>query len=230
MIVAAAVIPGAPELLSDNARTDESESWRRAATEGLVQALAEARTGDGRAEPSELLVVSSVSTGAITTPPAYGPPVGLAVAREIIDLAAAARALDLTAVPVEEVAIAEDATGEEAATLGLVAGSFPVRPGSDEEARTVLLVVADGSERRGEEDADRRAAAFDETWRQALADGDHVALTGLAEDEAAEVQATCRAPLQVLATAADDRHITARVLASGEPFGTGHAVVVWRCD
>lgn len=251
MIVAAAVIPGAPLLLAEPP-TPETTRWRDAAKTALTEAMRaeenreqanDAGSGsDARpdssphteAEPAvtELLVVASVATGAITEPDFSGPPMGLRVAREIIDLAAEAGAFDPNTLPVEEVAIAEDATAEEAATLGLVAGSFPVRTGSDEEARTVLLVVADGSRVANGENESVRAEGqqFDEHWQRALGEGNGDLLAALGGEAAARVRATCRAPLQVLATASDGRRVTARLLDSGYLDGIGGAAAVWRCE
>lgn len=231
MIVSAALVPSAPVLLPEyRSLTDPGARWRRASIDALVKALRYAESGPGA---TELVVVGAVSTGAVTSTHAYrAAPLSLRVGRAVIEGAIIADAFDPAAMPVEEVVIAEDATAEEAETLGLVVANLPLAQGSNEEGRTVLLVVADGSARRGVRapgHLDERSFAFDDAWMSAVESGSPQGLLDIDASLAAELLCSGRAPLQVLGAAARDCDVRAEVLAAGDPFGVAYSVAVWRC-
>jgi hypothetical protein len=108
-----------------------------------------------------------------------------------------------------------------------------VRRGRDiaAEARRVgLLVMADGTARRGPTApgyTDDRAADVDLAWTSALADGDPQALSHLDPVVADELMMAGRAPLQVLAGAADGGRWRAELAWSGDPYGVQYAVAWW---
>lgn len=232
MILTAALVPSAPVMLPEYCSLDDPGApWREASVAALVEALRIAESGPGA---TELVVIGSVSTGSVTTTHAYRrAPLSLRVARTVIEGAIIAGAFDPSVMPVEEVVIAEDATLAEAETLGLVVSNLPLAQGSSEEGRTVLLVVADGSARRGLRapgHLDERALAFDAAWQSAVESGSPQGLLDIDTDLAAELLCTGGAPLQTLGAATRDRSITAEVLAAGDPFGVAYSVAVWKCD
>lgn len=251
MIVAAALVPSAPVLLPEyRSLADPGAPWRQASVAALTKALRAAESGPGA---TELVVVGSVSTGSVTSTHAYrSAPLSLRVARLIVSLAATEGAFDPAELPVEEVVIAEDATPSEAETLGLVVSNLPLAQGvsasgssarassgqaSSEQAfaegRTVLLVVADGSARRGLRapgHLDGRAHDFDAAWMAAVESGSPQGLLDIDSELATELLCSGRAPLQVLGAATRDRSVSAEVLASGDPFGVAYSVAVWTCD
>lgn len=232
MILSAAIVPGAPLMLPEyRSLEDPGAPWREASIEALVRALRIAQAGPGA---TELVVVAPIATGAMTTTHAYrSAPPGLRVARMIVEGAIERGSFDPVATPIEEVAVAEDSTLAEAETLGLVVSNLPPAQGSsEEEGRTVLLVVADGSARRGLRapgHLDERAFGFDADWLGALESGSPQGLLDLDSGLATELLATGRPPLQVLGAATRDRTVTAEVLASGDPFGVAYCVAVWAC-
>lgn len=231
MILAAALVPSAPVLLPEyRSLADPGAPWRDASVAALTTALRAAGSGPGA---TELVVVGSVSTGSVTTTHAYrSAPLSLRVARLIISGAVDEGAFDAAEIPVEEVVIAEDASVSEAETLGLVVSNLPLSQGSDEEGRTVLLVVADGSARRGLRapgHLDERAEAFDAAWMAAVESGSPQGLLDIDPGLAAELLCSGRAPLQVLGAATRDCDVRAEVLACGDPFGVAYSVAVWRC-
>lgn len=117
-----------------------------------------------------------------------------------------------------------DADGAEVADAGsrLVALSGDVR--------TAVLVMGDGSARRGEKapgHLDERAFAFDDLVVGALAAGDPGPLKDLDAELAAELLVAGRAAWQVMAAAAPG---PARVVSTHaeDPFGVLYPVTVWR--
>lgn len=103
-----------------------------------------------------------------------------------------------------------------------------------QERVTVLLVLADGSPRRGEKapgHLDERAFAFDAGIVEALATADAKALAGLDPTTAAELMVLGRAPYAVLgelALAEPQRSWTGEVLHDDDPYGVQYTVASWR--
>lgn len=98
-----------------------------------------------------------------------------------------------------------------------------------EGARTAVLVMGDGSARRGEKapgHLDERAFGFDDRVTTALAAGDPGALRDLDAELAGELLAAGRAAWQVMAAAAPG---PARVVSTHaeDPFGVLYPVTVW---
>lgn len=127
--------------------------------------------------------------------------------------------------PVEMHAIAWDAPGVDVDALAQDLAS--------RQERVLLLVVADGSARRGEKapgHLDERAAGFDDTWVGALAAGDPAVLRGLDAALAGELLAAGRAALAVLGSAVltDGRSPQPHLSLADDPFGVMYAVARWR--
>ena len=93
--------------------------------------------------------------------------------------------------------------------------------------RVALLVMADGSARRGLKapgHLDERSAPFDAEVERAVRAGDMAGLLALDTDLARELMATGRPAWQVLAGALAGRQPTSDVLYSGDPFGVAYLV------
>ena len=93
--------------------------------------------------------------------------------------------------------------------------------------RVALLVMADGSARRGLKapgHLDERSAPFDAEVERAVRAGDMAALLALDADLARELMATGRPAWQVLAGALAGRQPAGEVLYSDDPFGVAYLV------
>jgi hypothetical protein len=93
--------------------------------------------------------------------------------------------------------------------------------------RTGLLVMADGSARRGPRAPghfDERAEAFDAEVERALRAGDRQALEGIDPILARELMATGRPAWQVLAGATHGSALLADVMYAGDPLGVMYVV------
>lgn len=94
-------------------------------------------------------------------------------------------------------------------------------------SRVALLVMADGSARRGLKAPgylDARSAPFDAEVEQAVRAGDMAALLALDADLARELMATGRPALQVLAGALAGRQPAGDIRYSADPFGVAYLV------
>jgi hypothetical protein len=94
-------------------------------------------------------------------------------------------------------------------------------------ARAGLLVMADGSARRGRRapgHLDERAAPFDAGIERAVRAGDLPALGAVDPGLARELMATGRPAWQVLAGAADGAAVRADVMYADDPFGVMYLV------
>ncbi|WP_131097676.1 class III extradiol dioxygenase subunit B-like domain-containing protein [Streptomonospora litoralis] len=97
--------------------------------------------------------------------------------------------------------------------------------------RVALLVMGDGSARRGEHAPGRpdpRAAGFDSTVARALAEADTAALERVDPESAAELMAAGRGAWQVLAGAANGAGLRGELLAHEAPYGVGYFTALWR--
>lgn len=97
----------------------------------------------------------------------------------------------------------------------------------DTAERTGLLVMADGSARRGPRSPghfDERAEAFDAEVDRALRSGDLQALEGIDPILARELMATGRPAWQVLAGATHGSALLADVMYAGDPLGVMYVV------
>jgi len=98
---------------------------------------------------------------------------------------------------------------------------------ASEADRVALLVMADGSARRGVKapgHLDERSAPFDAEVERAIRAGDIAGLLALDADLAHELMATGRPAWQVLAGALAGRQPACDVLYSGDPFGVAYLV------
>jgi hypothetical protein len=129
-------------------------------------------------------------------------------------------------VPIRLVSIRADATTEECLATGRRLAADASVPGS----RIALLVMADGSARRGLKAPgylDERAVPFDETITAALTAGQPAALAALEEELAAELMVGGRAAWHVLAGATAGATFAATTHYLGDPFGVFYPVVSW---
>jgi len=93
--------------------------------------------------------------------------------------------------------------------------------------RAALLVMADGSARRGLKAPgylDPRSAPFDADVERAVRGGDMAGLLAVDPELALELMATGRAAWQVLAGALAGRRVTCEVRYCGDPFGVAYLV------
>jgi hypothetical protein len=96
-----------------------------------------------------------------------------------------------------------------------------------------VLVVADGSARRGEKapgHLDERAFAFDAAIDTALRQGDPAALAVLDEALGAQLLAAGVPAFRALGALVGERPVRARVDYADDPFGVQYWVVRWECD
>jgi hypothetical protein len=238
VIVAAVVCPHPPLLLRELSGAEDAVPQLRAACrEALAAALAkdpDAVVVVGGAESSGAwgpsLPVEVRRFGTTTAPPVSGLPLSLGVAKRLLDEAGWAGPLYLHAVSFD--------AGPEAVTEVAQA----VR---EVEGRVVLLVLADGSARRGEKAPgylDERAFGFDDDIVAALDRGDAATLAALDPPLAQELMVLGRAALGVLGEAvlaqAEDQGsggaATAsptmprtRVLYRDDPYGVQYTVALW---
>ncbi|MGH3662478.1 MAG: class III extradiol dioxygenase subunit B-like domain-containing protein [Micromonosporaceae bacterium] len=102
---------------------------------------------------------------------------------------------------------------------------------ADSEAPTGLLVMGDGSARRGERAPGYfhpDAEEFDTAVSAALGSADVASLVGVAPELADDLMVSGRAPWQVLAGAAErSGSWTSELLYAGAPYGVGYFVASW---
>jgi hypothetical protein len=119
--------------------------------------------------------------------------------------------------------LAADEPGGRCAGLGTsLAGS---------RERVSLLVMADGSARRGLKAPgylDQRSASFDADVERAVRTGRLDPLLSIDEDLARELMATGRPAWQVLAGAVAGRRVTSEIRYVGDPFGVAYLVASLR--
>lgn len=208
MITAACFLPHPPLLLAEYASlADPGGQMRDLCRAALMECAATA--------PEQLVVL----TGTDRVAPAISSrrPLGFRVADELLTATAG------LPVPME-LGVAFDAEPDE-----IAAAASRLRKCA-EGARTGVLVLGDGSARRGEKAPgyiDKRAFAFDAHVTQALATGDPEPLQRLDAGLAAELLVAGRAAWAVLAAAVDGCAEVVSAYAD-DPFGVLYHVAVWR--
>ena len=230
-VVAAVVVPHPPAIIPQLTQRAATElralrSASDAAVAALVTAVADVRYVVG---PAGSTVRFDASAGGTFEPWGFALRVGAAHPRGAplpLSLAVGAWLLDrvsgVTASAYQ--AIAADADVEECVAVGTaIAG---------EAERVALLVMGDGSARRGDDSPgtpDPRAEAFDAEVAAALADGDVGGLLSLDPLLADELLAAGRPAWQVLAAAVGRAHVSATLRYASAPYGVGYFVASWSC-
>ncbi|HEX6247007.1 MAG TPA: hypothetical protein VFZ64_03980 [Nocardioidaceae bacterium] len=225
MIVAAVVCPHPPLLLRELCGAEDTVPELRAACRKAVGSLLSG-------EPDAVVVVGGGETtrawdpslpldvrrfGTTAAPEVAGLPQSLGVGRRLLDEAGWAG-------PVRMHTVAWDAGPTEVADVAAhVAGV---------EGRVVLLVLGDGSARRGVRapgHLDERAFAFDDETARALEEGDAEALTRVDPALAEELLSRGRAALAVLGQVALTQGTLPRaeLLHRDDPHGVDYVVASW---
>ncbi|QFR00790.1 hypothetical protein F9278_36560 [Streptomyces phaeolivaceus] len=232
MLVAAAVCPCPPLLVTAVAAgaAPELDPVRDACAD-VVGVLAAAR-------PDRLVVVGPAGRDASYPEGSRGSFRGFGVALDVrlgqgdgtearlpAALSVAAWLLDRTGwadAPVEGLGVAEPSTVERCVQVGRTAAASA--------ERVALLVMGDASACRTLKAPgylDDRAAGFDAEVARALGAADVGALKALDAGLARELQASGRAPWQILAGAAEDAGLAGGLLYDDAPYGVGYLVAAW---
>lgn len=208
MITAACFLPHPPLLLAEYASLADPGGQVR---DRCLVALAEFAA----TRPDQVLVLTG--TDPVAPELASRPALGLRVATELL---ASTGGLPMP----RELTVAFDAGPNEIDTAASWLRAYAKGP------RTGVLVLGDGSARRGEKApgyVDERAFPFDELVTQALAAGDPEPLRRLDPELAAELLVAGRAAWQVLAAAVAGPAEVVSAYAD-DPFGVLYHVAVWR--
>ncbi|KOV60376.1 class III extradiol dioxygenase subunit B-like domain-containing protein [Streptomyces sp. MMG1121] len=236
MLVAAAVCPCPPLLVPEVAAgaAPEMDAARSACADALG-VLAAAR-------PDLLVVVGPAEQSGRGpfpqgTPGSFrgfgvdaevrlGPATDTAAERELPpSLAVGAWLLERTAwgdAPIEGLGVGEPLAPERCVDVGREIGA--------RVARVALLVMGDASACRTLKAPgylDERAAPFDAEVARALGTADVAAVRALDAELAYELQASGRAPWQVLAGAAEGAGLGGALLYEDAPYGVGYVVATW---
>jgi hypothetical protein len=226
MIIAAALCPWPPLLVRELTGADPVAADLREACAAAVRALL-------AAQPDVIAVVGPgaetaawpadgrlniAAFGGLADPPA-GPglppapvPASLGLGGYLLDQAGYTGSRRLHSVSQDEPPARCRQLGEEIAAAA---------------ARTGLLVMADGSARRGLRAPghfDERAAAFDAEVERAVRAGDLQALAAIDPALARDLMATGRPAWQVLAGATDGTALRSDVMYAADPFGVMYLV------
>lgn len=243
MLRSAVVVPAAPVLVPQVSQgaAPELNDCRTAALAALDEALGHGAEVADAADPVQRVVVVGPGTSTRRHPPgAHGSfrPLGVD-----LDIAAAddgprseplPLSLSIGAWMLGQVGWAghtvalEVAETESPAVCARLGSELAGEPG-----RTVMLVMADGTARRGPSApgyTDARSAGYDAVWIDAVGAVDTVALAGLDDALAQDLMMAGRAPLQVLAGAASTNAGVwqADTRWTGDPYGVAYAVATWR--
>jgi hypothetical protein len=224
MIVAAACVPQAPLLIPGLTGGPVAEVEDvRAAMRDAVDALVQHR-------PDEVVVVGAAPATAVYPPDDPTPAGRLAPAPGRrprsgalpVPLAVGRSALLACSLPWILQGIDHRAPAGACCRLGRQIAARP--------ARTALLVVADGSARRGEKApgyVDSRAQDLDARIGYALDTADPEALLVLDTELCDDLLVAGRAAWQVMAGACEGTSWLARTLYGDDPFGVTYRVVTW---
>ncbi|SDP67415.1 hypothetical protein SAMN04487981_13242 [Streptomyces sp. cf386] len=241
MLVAAAVCPCPPLLVPELAAgaAPELDAARAACTDGLGVlaaarpdllvvvgaaeesghgAYAEGTRGSFRGFGVDIDVRLGRAADEATAPePSRRPlPSSLAVAAWLLERTGWADA------PIEGLAVGEPLTPERCTEMG--------RDIAARAERVALLVMGDASACRTLKAPgylDERAEPFDASVAHALGKADVTALKALDTELAHELQASGRAPWQVLAGAAEQAGLSGSLLYDEAPYGVGYLVATW---
>lgn len=228
MITTAVVCPHPPLLFRElSGAQDAVPALRTACQEALAAGLAKrpglvlvVAGGDSTREwdPGLPAAVRPFGTTDASGPlaAADGLPLGLGVARRLLDEAGWDG-------PTRMHTVAWDA--REPALRDL---AETLRGTDDDDA--LLLVLADGSTRRGEKAPgylDERSFAFDDEVVRCLEHGDAAGLTALDPELADALMVLGRAALGVLGHVAAQTRPRARLLHRSDPYGVHYAVALW---
>ena len=231
MITAAALCPHPPLLFRELAGASDPAADLRAACAGVVRRLLE-RT------PDRVVVVGRVEDLALprrwpadATPDVrrfgtVAPRVAAAGETLPLSLGVGRRLLDEAGWdgPAELLGIPTTTTPEQAMGLAAELAGLP--------GRTALLVLGEGSARRGQSAPgflDERAFGFDEALAAAVAAGDAAALVGLDAGLADELMVLGRAAFTVLGACAlaDGGAVRADLAYRDDPFGVTYLAALW---
>jgi len=225
VIVAAVVCPHPPLLLRELSGAQDAAPELRAACHAALAAglagspdLVVAVGGADEAhEWDASLPVEVRRFGTTDAPHVAGLPLSLGVAKRLLEDSGWAGRLRLLTLPWN----ADHAAVE---SLARTVGAL--------EGRVLLLVMGDGSTRRGEKAPgylDERAFAFDGETGRALEQGDAEALARLDPGLGEELMVLGRPAFAVLgeAVAGQGARARARVLYSDDPYGVQYTVAVW---
>ena len=225
MIVAAVVCPHPPLLLRElSGAQDAVPELRAACHDALAAGLAGSPDlvvavggADEAREWDASLPVEVRRFGTTAAPHVAGLPLSLAVAKRLLEESGWIGPLRLLTLPWD----ADPATVE---SLARTVGEL--------EGRVLLLVMGDGSTRRGEKAPgylDERAFAYDRETGRALEEGDSEALARLDPGLGEELMVLGRPAFSVLGevVAAQGVQPRARVLYSDDPYGVQYHVALW---
>jgi hypothetical protein len=229
MIVAAALCPAPPLLIRELTGADQVAADLRAACldavaelmaaepEVIAVAGAAGQTSTWDAASSlELALFAPGPRGRARAGRPPGLPPSLGVGAWLIGQAG------YTGEPILQ-SVAADEPGGRCASIGASLAAA--------RARVSLLVMADGSARRGLKAPgylDERSAAFDAGVERAVRTGRLDALLSVDQDLAADLMATGRPAWQVLAGALAGRSVTSEIRYAGDPFGVAYLVASLR--
>ena len=237
MIAAAALCPAAPllvrELTGATVVLPELRAACREVTGRLLRARPDViavvgagpqtRTWDGAsrldvASFGGLAAAGRGPAGAAAGAGTAGLPTALGLGARLLDEAGYAGPRLLQAIGEDETPAASAGAGQR---LSRAAG------------RVALLVMADGSARRGRRapgHLDERSAGFDAEVERAVRAGDLQALAAIDPVLARELMAAGRAAWQVMAGALDSRRLDVEVLYADDPFGVAYLVAAVGVD
>jgi hypothetical protein len=224
VIAAAALCPAAPLLvreltggtliLPDLREACRTATGRLLSTRPDVIVVVGAGPRTGEWDGASRLDVASFGGGAAGQGPAGTPdlPVPLGLGARLLDEAEYAGPRRLEAIGADETPAACAAAGQRI---------------SRAEGRVGLLVMADGSARRGRRAPgylDERSAGFDAGVERAFREGDLKALGDVDPGLARELMAAGRAPWQVMAGALAGTGADVEILYADDPFGVAYLV------